>query len=116
MSYTTVTVSLDDREDGGLNVYSDSLPGLILSGPDREQVASMIAPAIKTLFESHGIRVVLVEPERPVEAVLAGTGSWTIGVHVRGTEHAGKTHERRYIVQFPGDGEDSRRHSRRAAA
>lgn len=111
MSYTTVDVSLDDREDGGLNVYSDSLPGLILSGPDREKVASMIAPAIKTLLESRGIRVVLVEPERPVEAVLAGTGSRVVGLQLHELKGVPDkhTHELRFVVQIPGDGDDPRR-------
>ncbi|MCC6736793.1 MAG: hypothetical protein IT534_11800 [Bauldia sp.] len=111
MSYTTVSVSLDDREDGGLNVYSDSLPGLILSGPDKERVASMIAPAIKTLFENRGLSVVRVEPERPVESVLAGASPRVIGVQVHGSKKAAdtSTHESRYVVQFSGDGDDPRR-------
>lgn len=45
-----VTITLEDREDGGLRVYSDDLPGLILSHSDRTKVGSDIVPAIDALI------------------------------------------------------------------
>lgn len=41
----TLTVTLEIREDGGLRVYSDELPGLILSGENPAKVAADIVPA-----------------------------------------------------------------------
>jgi hypothetical protein len=58
--YLILNVTLANREDGGLNVSSDDLPGLILSGSDRDKIAEAIAPAIKALFEYRGFRDVTV--------------------------------------------------------
>lgn len=44
-----VAIFLDDREEGGLFVYSDDVPGLILSGSDKEAVGRCIVPAIEAL-------------------------------------------------------------------
>lgn len=44
-----VTVQFIPREDGGLNVSSPDLPGLILSGADASAVASAIPTAINAL-------------------------------------------------------------------
>ena len=53
-------MTLAGRNDGGLNVSSDGLLGLILSGPDSDKVAEAIEPAIKALFEHRGFREVTV--------------------------------------------------------
>jgi len=81
---TTVLVTLEDRTDGGLRVWSENLPGLILSGRDRARVVAAIAPAIKTLFEAarKGARV-SVRPERPLHEVLPQQGARTVKVDVR---------------------------------
>ena len=41
-----ITIHLEPREDGGLRIYSDDLPGLVLSGPDQEAVLSDMDTAI----------------------------------------------------------------------
>jgi hypothetical protein len=43
------TVTLERRFDGGLRVYSDDLPGFILSGPDPQKVMADVIPAIQVL-------------------------------------------------------------------
>lgn len=45
-----IQITLERREDGGLRVYSNDLPGLVLSGPDADQVGSDIWPAIRELW------------------------------------------------------------------
>lgn len=47
----TVTLRIAPREDGGVRIYSDDLPGLILSGPDREKVFGDLGAAIYWLLE-----------------------------------------------------------------
>jgi hypothetical protein len=39
-------IKMAPREDGGLRVWSDDLPGLILSHPDQLKVLKDIGPAI----------------------------------------------------------------------
>lgn len=74
-----VTVTVQDREDGGVHVHSPDVPGLHLSGADRRQVWAMVAPAIKHLLEANrGVRAravflpeeVLDAPEGPREVRL----------------------------------------------
>jgi hypothetical protein len=45
-----ITIKLLPREDGGVRVCSDDVPGLILSGPDPLKVLADIGPALKILF------------------------------------------------------------------
>ncbi len=68
---TIVTVTLTDREDGGLRVYSDDLPGLILSGSDRHEVVRKIVPAIQALFEYKGFKQVTVRQQHRCRRVAA---------------------------------------------
>jgi hypothetical protein len=44
------TVTFARRPDGGMCVFSDDLPGLILSHSDPDKVAADVWPAIKTLI------------------------------------------------------------------
>ena len=44
-----VAVKLQRRPDGGLRLYSDDLPGLVLSGKDWWDILADAAPAIKIL-------------------------------------------------------------------
>jgi hypothetical protein len=80
---TVVTVTLADREDGGLRVFSDDLPGLILSGSDRTQVASAIIPSIEALFRHKGFGDVVVRPTKPVAEVLQSASPRDMDVHVQ---------------------------------
>lgn len=55
MTYTRiVNVFIGDREDGGARVWSDDLPGLILSGKDRAAVIRDIDIAVHALLEHRG--------------------------------------------------------------
>lgn len=47
-----VTVTIERREDGGLYVYSDDLPGFVLSHLDAHAVLADIEPAL-SVFLSH---------------------------------------------------------------
>ena len=65
-----VTVTMEDREDGGLRTHSSDLPGLICSGPDKAHVIAQTRIAIKAIFEHLGRKVVDVRPAHyPIEAL-----------------------------------------------
>ncbi len=69
-TYAVVTVTMEDRTDGGLRVFSADLPGLVLSGPDKMIVAKQTVTAIKALFELKGHSHVHVSPAKsPTEAL-----------------------------------------------
>jgi hypothetical protein len=88
MERTIVTVTLEDREDGGLLVYSDELPGLILSGSNQHAVCECIAPAIQALFEHKGYSV-SVYSETPIKDVLKLASPRNVDMHVQ-----------RFIVEY----------------
>jgi hypothetical protein len=50
-----INVTCEDRPDGGVRVYSDQLPGLILSGKDRAKVLAGIEPAVKVFLQRQGV-------------------------------------------------------------
>lgn len=91
-SVTVVTATLRDREDGGLEVFSDDLPGLILSGSDRSKVAAAIVPAIGAIFRQNGFAKALVRPARPVSEVLKSQSPRDVNVQVQ--------HEQ-FVVELP---------------
>jgi len=51
-----VQVNIAGREDGGVRVWSDDLPGLILSGKVPIKVLTAIEPACRALLEYKGIK------------------------------------------------------------
>lgn len=53
---TRIAVTIEGREDRGILVYSDDLPGLILSGPDAEAVLAGIEAAVTYLFADRAER------------------------------------------------------------
>lgn len=72
--YLTISVTFERREDGGLRVYSDDVPGLILSGPDPVAVFEDVVPALERLFERNkGLRVEFA-PTVNVETFLEENG------------------------------------------
>lgn len=77
-----VSVTLDDRDDGGLRVYSADLPGLILSGSDKARVFSDIGPAIQAIFHHQGMDVT-VRSARPLSEVMKAEGSRNVDMHVQ---------------------------------
>lgn len=46
-----IQITIESREDGGLRVYSDDLPGLILSGAQSEKVIEDISPALLVILK-----------------------------------------------------------------
>jgi hypothetical protein len=82
MELTVVSVTLADREDGGLRVYSDDLPGLILSGADREHTCSLITVAIQEIFAYQGVDVT-VRPAKPLSDVLKSASPRNVDMHVQ---------------------------------
>jgi hypothetical protein len=91
---TLVTVTIEDRADGGIDVFSEQLPGLILGGLKRESVSEMIAPAIKALFEHRGYTVSSVVPYRPFEEIRTEKSPRSVQIHV---EHG---HQQSFAVAF----------------
>lgn len=57
-----IVVVFENRQDGGLRVYSDDVPGFSLSHPDSDAVMKDVKPALETIIsEMIGMRVT-VEP------------------------------------------------------
>lgn len=69
---TVINVRLERRDDGGLRVSSSDLPGLILSGPDAEEIVGQIPVAITALLERMGIQCVKVLSATPLDHLLQG--------------------------------------------
>ena len=67
---TAVVVKLLDRRDGGLCVYSDTLPELILSGPNRDEVCAWIQPAIRTIFAQRGNTVTAITASERIVSTM----------------------------------------------
>jgi hypothetical protein len=88
---TVVTVTLTDREDGGLQVHSDDLPGLILSGSDKSKVAAAIIPAIRAIFKHKGMDVGVL-PTKPIAEVLRSKSPRDMDLHVQ--------HEQ-FVIELP---------------
>lgn len=82
-NYTTITVSLEDREDGGARVCSNDLPGLILSGPDRRAVIEFIAPTMKAILEHLGFKGIMIHPSKSVAEILDGGNPQDVDMHVQ---------------------------------
>ena len=82
-TFAVVTVTIEDREDAGLRVYSDDLPGLILSGSNKDAVFQNIAPAIRALFERKGLLDVTVHATRSLDDVLKNSSPRAVDMHVQ---------------------------------
>jgi hypothetical protein len=56
--YLKVSVVFQRRDDGGLQVYSDEVPGFVLSGADAHAVFADVIPALTFIFEHNkGLKV-----------------------------------------------------------
>ena len=76
-----LTLSLQDREDGGLRISSVDVPGLHLSGADRARVWGLVPASLTGLLAANrGLRVVQVY--LPAQEV-ALSGPSPRDVHVR---------------------------------
>lgn len=49
-----IEITAQPREDGGLRIWSETLPGLTLSGADPDSVWRDVGPAIATLLRRNG--------------------------------------------------------------
>lgn len=92
---TVVTVQLADREDGGLRVSSVNLPGLLLSGRNKQEVCDCIAPAISELFARLGYKVSAVRESSPLSAVIKKPSPREVEMQVQHNEH-----ESLFVVDF----------------
>lgn len=92
---TVVTVQLTDREDGGLRVSSASLPGLLLSGRNKQEVCDCIAPAIEAIFNKLGYAVATVRETAPLSAVIKKPSPREVDMQVH---HHG--HESVFVVEL----------------
>lgn len=45
-----ISVVFENRSDGGLRVYSDDVPGFMLSHPNAELVIADVEPALRTII------------------------------------------------------------------
>lgn len=54
MAKRHVKVTIESREDGGVSVSSEDLPGLILAGADRVRILAAIEPAARAILERKG--------------------------------------------------------------
>ena len=81
--YATIKVQIIDREDGGVRVFSDDLPGLILSGEDNEVVVAAIVPAIEAILTHMGFEGFSVHPSRKLAEIVDGDNPQDFDVHVK---------------------------------
>ena len=58
--FKSVTVRLDEDEDGGLSTYSEDLPGLIMVGERPEEIGPAMEMCIKALIEYEGVSVISI--------------------------------------------------------
>lgn len=66
-----ITVQVSDREDGGVRVLSEDVPGLMLGGSDRQRIWNLVGPAVQYLLGvNKGLDVVRVSG--PMTAPPAG--------------------------------------------
>lgn len=96
---TVVTVTLEDRGDGGLRVSSEELPGLILSGANKDSVFRQIETAIKAIFEFNGFADVSVKHTVSPEEALRAPRPRDVQMVVNGANQQVKTE--RFVVELP---------------
>lgn len=77
-----INVSMEDREDGGLRVRSDELPGLVLSGHSKIAVCAMIKPAILAILRHQGFENVSVRAAEPFSSALRRPSPRDVAVDV----------------------------------
>jgi len=90
--FKEICLTFEKREDGGLRVYSDDVPGFVLSHSDCHLVFSDIKPAIEAILSEIFSREVTVGPLEHLRDDLEDNGFIPI---YAATEH------RRYVAQIP---------------
>jgi len=75
-----IALRLSSREDGGLRICSDDVPGLIMSGRDIPAMLRDLPLALADLIAHNGITTTLPEAPREVELAAIGRNrGWLIG-------------------------------------
>jgi hypothetical protein len=80
---TIVSVTLEDRTDGGIRVSSRDLPNLLLSGIKKDAICAAIAPAIQAILERKGLKIVSVKPGKPFGEVLKDPSPRELDMHIQ---------------------------------
>jgi hypothetical protein len=69
-----VTVCFEARPDGGLRVYSDDVPGLVLSSTDIDGVLADVTEALEVILSDRLKARVEVEPLPNIREALESNG------------------------------------------
>jgi hypothetical protein len=69
---TSITVTFERRDDGGLRVYSDEVPGFLLNHPNADAVIADVAPALEVILSAMWKTNVTVVPPKHIEHLLQG--------------------------------------------
>lgn len=69
-----ITVTFESRPDGGLRVWSEDVPGLVLSHPDINGVLADVPQAIKTILSHHLGGEIEVSPLENLREALESRG------------------------------------------
>lgn len=80
-----LVLTLTDREDGGLHISSPDVPGLHLSGRDKQRVWGMVPPLVTGLLAANKKLRVLQVYLPADEAALVGTSPRELNIEVRTT-------------------------------
>ena len=80
--FSTLTVKLSDREDGGVSVSCVDLPGLILSGANKGGVVAAIPTAVSGLLRFRGVDVVSVKHALSMAEILQGQNPQNLDMHI----------------------------------
>src|SRR4051812_2757930 len=70
-----VTVTIERREDGGLYVYSDDVPGFVLSHLDAHGVLADIEPALSVFLSDKLDRSVIAKKVLDIKEALIRDGA-----------------------------------------
>lgn len=69
-----VTVCFEPRDDGGLRVYSDDVPGLVLSSTDVDGVIEDVPTALSVILSDRFGAEIAVEPLGNIREALENNG------------------------------------------
>lgn len=93
-TFREIAITFEKRVDGGLRVYSDDVPGFVLSNSDCEAVFSDIQPALETILSVQFDARVTVGPLEGLRDALETNGYLS---------SEGVPFRRIYVAQFPND-------------
>ena len=71
----SVTVTIERREDGGLYVYSDDVPGFVLSHLDAHAVLADIEPALSVFLSDKLDRKIIAKEVTNLRELLIRDGA-----------------------------------------